>query len=231
MLPIVVRNISKALDNLGRVYFDSELPPAVKTSWRKVNRPYDGSRVIGQEHLTVKLQMLKLMNFNSNIIHNAQSANAFRQLLLLQFVRWPCYHMDLHAPLAGAYQALDNYTVLIPLILCEQCMFGLVDEAGDSISPVRVAPNQGRLLVDLKWLAFPVCFEAFNNFRDLLLLARYHRIVTRHRQVLRVPVERFDVGHFIVYHPRLLVSNVELWVRVNHVDVRRLQRLVGLLVF
>ena len=108
VLPILMDDAVQTVNYFIVVNFNGQLAPAVEAARSQIDRSHNRLESVGQEHLGVQFKMPELVNFDSHIIHDAQSAHALEQLLLLQLVRRSCHHMDFHSPAIGADQALDN---------------------------------------------------------------------------------------------------------------------------
>ena len=138
--------------------------------------------------------------------------------------------MDLHAAARGPDEALDDYRVLVPLVLDEERMPGAIDELADPLAAEFRAPDEVRVAAGSECLSVPVGLEALDDFSHLVSMPRDDRIVARNRQVPRRPIERLDERCFIVHHHRLLVREIERGIGVLHLDARAFERLVRRLV-
>ena len=92
------------------------------------------------------------MNFGPDIVHDAQTADSFDQLVLLQLVRRPRHDVNVDAPVRRPHQPLDDHRVLITLVLQPEGFLGRVDERRDAFASVVRAPDEVRFGVGLEWL-------------------------------------------------------------------------------
>ena len=74
------------------------------------------------------------------------------------------HYVDFYAAVCGADQSLDDYGVLVTLILEEDGVLRVVDELRYAVAAVAGAPDQVGVFVGLEFLAVPVGFEAFDDF-------------------------------------------------------------------
>ena len=109
-------------------------------------------------------------------------------------------------------------------------MPGAVDERGDAIAAVSLAPDQVRVLARFEFLAAPVGVEALDDFVNLMSVGCDHRVVPGLRQILGLPVERLHEGLVVIDDHRLLVGHVVRGIAVEHVDATGEQRLSGLFI-
>jgi len=83
MLPVVVNDVAQAFYDFGAVNLDSEFAAGIETAGSKIDGADDGARMIGEQHFSVKLEVLELVNFDADIIHDAKTADAFGEFFLL----------------------------------------------------------------------------------------------------------------------------------------------------
>ena len=82
VLPVMVGDFAKALDNFGIVNFDGEFAARIKTARRKIDGADDGAGMVGEKHFAVKLEVLDLVNLDADIIHDAKATDTFGEFFL-----------------------------------------------------------------------------------------------------------------------------------------------------
>jgi hypothetical protein len=83
MLPIVVSGLRQAVDHFRGVDFDGQLAPAIEAAGRQIDRADDSAGMVREQNLSMKLQVLQLVDLDSNVIHDAEASNPFDELLNL----------------------------------------------------------------------------------------------------------------------------------------------------
>jgi len=139
--------------------------------------------------------------------------------------------MNLDAALLGADEAFDDDLVLIALILNKESVLGFIDEGGDAVASVAIAPDEKSLGVDGKGLAVPVVLEALNDFIDLLGIGGDDGIVAGVGQILKVPVEGLHEGSVVIDDHGFFVSDIEIGIGIDDLDTGGFEFLVGFRVF
>ena len=223
ILPVVMRCFRQACDDIGIAHFDGQFPPAIEASRSQVDRADDRRDSVRQKHLRVQPQVLEAVDLDSHVVEDAQSADAFDQLLFLERVRRPRHHVDLHSAPARSNQVLDDDGVLIPLVLQEERVLGAVDESADRVPPTGT-PDEMTLRSGSEPLPFPVRLEAIDDLANLLHVGRDDRVVAGAGEILRRPVEGLHERGLFVHHHRLLVRQVEVRIRVRDLDAALAER-------
>ena len=176
-------------------------------------------------------EVLELVDLDPHVVHDPETADTLHQLLSFERMGRTRHDVHLHTAARRADQALDDQHILKALVLHEQGVPGLVDEAGKPIAPRPGTPDQLTPLARRERSPVPVGLEAFDDLSHLVAAGRDDGVVTRLGHVLRRPVERRDERRVIVHHHRFLVRQIEGRIGVVHVDARSLQRLArGLVV-
>jgi hypothetical protein len=75
--------------------------------------------------------------------------------------------VDLHTAFPGSDESLDNHGILQPLVLNEEGVLRIVDEARDPVAAVLVAPDQARMTGRPEGLVRPVGVKAGRDFLNL----------------------------------------------------------------
>src|SRR5262249_34928430 len=163
---------------------------------------------------TVEPQLLELVNLDPHIVHDPKATDAFDQFVLLERVWRPGHQVKLYSSTGRPYQALDNDHVLISLVLDEQRMSRLLDEAADSV-PTPWAPDEPGPVAQIEPLSLPVGFEALDDLADLMRMGGHHRVVAGLRQILGCRVERLDKSGLSIHPHRFLVGELEGGVAVD----------------
>src|SRR5450755_2219221 len=117
VLPVGMGHFMQAVNHIFIPYLDGTFPPAVETAGSQIDRPYDPASVVREEQFGMQLKPLELVDFDSDVVENPQSANAFEKLFFFQLVGRTGHHVDLNATLASFHQSLDDDRVLVALIL------------------------------------------------------------------------------------------------------------------
>ena len=81
MLPIVAHDFDHALDDVFVADVDGEFAAAIEAAGREIDGADDDAFAVNEQHLGVKLEMLKLVNLDSDDVHYAKAANSFGELL------------------------------------------------------------------------------------------------------------------------------------------------------
>src|SRR5262245_14890382 len=113
VLPVVVRDLLKTGHDLVVMDLDGEFAPVIEAAGSEVDRAHDGARTVREQHLAVEFEVFELVNLDTDVVHDAQAANALDELFLLQRVRRAGHEVDLHAAFPRADQALDDDLVLV----------------------------------------------------------------------------------------------------------------------
>src|SRR6516164_1415863 len=200
ILPVVVRHLVQAFHHVIVPHLDRQLAPAVKATRGKINRPDDASNTVGQDHLSVQLEMLELMDLDSYVVHDAQPADTLNELLLLERVWRASHDMDLQPTARGSHQALNDNSVLIALVLNEDSVIGVVDELSETVPPVGGTPDEVRTFPRIELLPAPVGLEAVDDLLHFMTVVRHHGVVASLGEVLRCPVQRLDECLRIIHH-------------------------------
>src|SRR5450631_668546 len=168
VVPVVMSYFAQTLDYFSVSHLDSQFSATIKAAGRQVDGSYDGTGVISEQHLGMKLEMFQFVNLDADIVHGAQSADGFDQLFLLQFVRGTSHDVDLDAPRRRPYQALNDHRVLITLVLQKDRLLRVIDELRNAVSAVSGAPNQMGFVISMEGLTGPVRLEALNDLINLV---------------------------------------------------------------
>src|SRR5262250_2900024 len=99
---------------------------------------------------------------------------------------------------------LNNRQVLISFILQEKIMLGFVYEVSDPRPAVPRTPNQARIHSAVEIGALPISVEAVADLTNFLRVGGQQRVITRLREVLGGPVQRFDQRQLTVNDQRFL---------------------------
>jgi hypothetical protein len=227
MPPVVPRRLVQPIHDLRVADVDGELPPAVQAAGGEVDRSDQRRHAVGQHHLAVELQVLQLVDLDAEIVQDAQSADAFDELVALEGMRRPPHDVDFHAPPRRPHEPLDDDGILKALVLDKQPMSRFVDEPADAVAAGAGAPHEAALCRRLERLPVPVGLEALDRLGHFAPMVRHDGVIARRGQVLGGPVERLDERGALVDHHRLLVREVERGAGVLHGDVRSLERPAG----
>jgi hypothetical protein len=178
---------------MTRVGLDGQLAARIEAARRQVDRANDGPLAIGQQRLAVQLQLLQPVHLGADVVHDAQPADAFDQLVRLQVVRRAHHDVHLDAALHRAHQPFDDDRVLVALVLQPQRVACGVDELGAAFAAVVRAPDQRRLRIRLELLVMPVGVEALQHLLDFQRIGGGDRVVACLRQVdVRSRVSQFS---------------------------------------
>src|SRR5579864_3897796 len=168
MLPVVPGDLVQTFHNIRVAHLDRQLAPAVEAPAGKVDGADDCGGPVSEHHLAVQPQVLELMDFDADVVHDPQAADALDELVALQRVGRTHHDVHLHAPLSRAYQVLDDHHVLEALVLDEQPVPGLVDESADLASPWPRTPDEMTRAERSKRVTMPVGLEALDDLRYIL---------------------------------------------------------------
>ncbi len=119
MFPVVLYDIVQPAYNVVIVYLDGQFTATVEAAGSEIDGSDDRAQAVSEQHLAVKLEVLHLADFDSNIIHHTQAADALYQLFLFKRVRRARHNMHFHSAHLSADQVLDDDGVLVPFILQE----------------------------------------------------------------------------------------------------------------
>src|SRR5271156_1123844 len=170
-------NLVQTRDDVRVPNFDGEFPAAIETTRRQVNGPDDGAGAICVQQLGVELQTLQLMHFDSDIVQNSQAARSFNQFLFLQLVWWPRQNVYVYPPDAGPHQPLNNYGILIALILDPQSVLGIVNKLSEPLPPVADAPDEVGCFPRIERLPLPLGMKARGHFFHFVRMRGHNRVV------------------------------------------------------
>src|SRR5262245_39246004 len=128
---------------------------------------------------------------------------------------WRTRHdMNLYTADRRADKALNDHGVLISLVLHEESVLGVVNQAGDPFPAIASTPDEVGVLARVEFLAVPVGFKTSDDFVDFVFVRGNDGIVTRHSEIFRLPVERLYKGCFVVENERFFVRDAELGIAV-----------------
>ena len=102
MFPIVMRNLVKSIYEVVVAKFNCQFAPVVEATGSKVDGAYNGAHPIAEQHLAMEFEVPELMNFDADVVHDAQTAHAFDELVFLERVWRPGHDMDFDAAFPGA---------------------------------------------------------------------------------------------------------------------------------
>jgi len=97
--------------------------------------------------------------------------------------------VDLDAAFLGTHKALDNDLILIALVLNKKSVLGFVNEAGDTVASIPVAPNKQRVFGASEGATMPVVFETLDDFGNFVGMVSDNGIITGTGEIFDVPVE------------------------------------------
>src|SRR5208283_2144100 len=194
VFPVLMHDRVQTVHDLRVVHLDGKLAAAVEASRRQIDGTDDGPDSVAEEQLGMKLEPLEPMHLDADIIQDPQASDTFDEFLLLQLVRWARQHVHFHAAMVRPDQALDDYRVLVALVLHPKRVFGFVDKLTNTLTTVADAPDQMRVLAGIEGSPVPVGLKALDDLSDLVPVLGDDRIVPRLREVLGCPIERHDKG-------------------------------------
>src|SRR5262245_849725 len=145
------------------VHFDGQLAPAVKASRAEIDGTDNRALAVSQQHFGVEFQVLELVDLDTDIVENADAAHTLDQFFLFERMGWPGHHVNLYPTLRCSHQALNYDGVLVALVLNEQGVLGAVDEFGDTVAAIVVAPDQAHLLSRIKLFPVTVGLETIDD--------------------------------------------------------------------
>ncbi len=163
VFPVMVSNGRQAFEHLVVAHLYRQFPATVKAAGREIDGSNDGAHMITEEHFGMQLEMLQFVNLDADVFHDAHAADGLNEFLLLELVRRAGHDVNLHSTAGGADQSLDDYRVLVALILKEDGTPGVINKLRDAISAVTAAPDEMGMFVSLEGLSMPVSFEAFDD--------------------------------------------------------------------
>src|SRR5271170_2332386 len=94
------------------MHLDGQLASTIEAAGRQIDGADDRSGIVGEQHLSVKLQVLKFMNFDSNVMHGSQTADFLHEFPRFERVDGLCQHMDFHTPLLDASPSSFRQSIL-----------------------------------------------------------------------------------------------------------------------
>jgi len=119
VLPVVVRHFVEPLHHAVVAHLDPQLAAVVEAAGSEVHRADDRRHSVGEQHLSVQAEMLELVDLDPHVVHDPQPAHALDELVLLQGMRRPRHHVELHPAPGGTDHPLDHHRVLVSLVLHE----------------------------------------------------------------------------------------------------------------
>ena len=185
-----------------------------KLPGREVDGADDGALVVGEEQLGVELDVFELVDFDAEILQDAEAADAFDELIDLELVRRAGHDVNLDAAGIGADEVLDDGGVLVALVLEEEGVLGVVDEFADALAAVADAPDEVGVVARSELGAIPVGVEALHDLVDLVLMGGEDGVVASLGEVAGLPVQRLDEGELIVDDHGLFMGDVEVGIAV-----------------
>src|SRR5262245_14550382 len=160
VLPVVARNMVQSFHQMLIVHFDGQLAPAVKASWGEIDGTDDRALAVSQQHLGVELEVFELMDLNADVVENSNATDALDQLFHLKRVGCPGHHVDGYSTACRPHESFDDDSVLVALVLDEQRVLRAVDELGDTVAAIVIAPDEAHLLSPIERFSMPVGLEA-----------------------------------------------------------------------
>src|SRR5882672_1807179 len=100
--------------------------------------------------------MFEFVNLDPDVVHDAQAADAFDNLLLFQRMRRARHEVNFNATFPSTNETLNDDGVLVTLVLDEQRVPRLINKLGDAFAPIGRAPDQMRAQAGLELLTVPV---------------------------------------------------------------------------
>jgi hypothetical protein len=231
MFPVVVSNFAQTLNDVRLMDFDGKFAATIETAGGEIDGANNGTRMIREEHFAVKFEVLEFVDLDANIVHDAQPADAFGELSLLEFVGRSDHDVNFDAALLSTDEALDDDGVLIAFILDEESVLGIVDKAGYAFAAITITPNEEGAAVHAERFALPIGLKAFNDFLDLVRVSSDNGVVASVGEIFEGPIEGLDESKFIVDHYGLFVGDVEFRIAIDDIDAGNLEFLARILVF
>ena len=81
----------------------------------------------------MQFQVFEFVNLDPHVVHDAQPADAFENLLLLQTMRRARHDVDFDAARRGADQSLDDDGILVTFVLDKERVLGRINKFGDAL--------------------------------------------------------------------------------------------------
>ena len=82
VFPVMMDDVTEALDHFGAVNFDGKFAAGIKAAWGEIDGADDGAGMIGEKQLAVQLEVLEFVNFDADVVHDAETADTFGELFL-----------------------------------------------------------------------------------------------------------------------------------------------------
>src|SRR4029079_2386647 len=104
----------------------------------------------------MQLQMVQFMDLYPNVIHDAQSANAFDQLFFFQCMRRANHHMHFYSAGCCPDDAFNDHEILVSFVLNKKRMLCLIDEPCYSCPAINATPDKTGVFAGIKICSCPV---------------------------------------------------------------------------
>src|SRR3954471_3523199 len=109
-------------------------------------------------------------------------------------MRWPGENVNFDSPTVCPYQVLNDYWILVALVLHPERMPGFVDELSDAFAAVPRTPDEVRFIPGLKRFPRPIRIEALHDFANFMFMGGDDGIVTCFGDVSCLPIQGLNEG-------------------------------------